>query len=633
MKQFFVFLLLYWCSNPCLSQINIRDAGTLSSEITNNTDCVKREEKIAFEVKDIDNGRLTVHQVFTVLDAAGEEALYFQEYSDQFHKLVDAEIRVFDATGNPINHYKMKELNSRVVGDGLVPDTKVYYFQVAAPSFPITVQFDYEVKYKGTLNYPDYRIQYPGQSVEHSSYTVSIPANLDLRYKPQNISIKPVLTENGKNKIYAWEVKNLDALEYEEGSVSSESNFPAILISPNQFSMDGYDGDMRTWKDFGKWYASLSKGSINLSEATKLSLREMTKDELDDKSKTRKIYKYLQTNCRYVNISLGIGGFKPFDAAFVDSKKYGDCKALTNYMQACLDAVGIISYPALINAEYDKAPVDPDFPHNLFTHVILCVPLKNDTMWLECTSPVTDAGILGSFTENRNALLITPNGGVLVATPASKASENTFVLSTKIKLNEDGSGESESHLKASGEYKENLLANVINEKKDEQKKYLVNKLGFLQPDDFSFESDRNDDSVKTNFKMEIDKIPSFTAGSKMFLSPRIYKLTSGKLPSPTDRTKAYYFSYPFVKRDTTVYFLPGNYTVENLPKPRNVSFDYGVFKTTYLYDQNANTITSIAFLELTHNIIPADKFAAVFHFVEKVNDEYNEKMVIKKKDN
>ena len=208
MKQFICFLLLCCCTHPGISQINIMDAATLSQDIKRNTDCVKREEKIEFNVNDIDNARLTVHQVFTVLDAEGEDALYFVKYSDQFTKLVDAEIKVFDANGKSINKYKMKELNSRATGDGLVPDGKVYYFRVAAPSFPITVQFDYEMKYRGTLNYPDYRIQLPGQSVEHSSYTVSIPSNLDLRYQPQNTSIKPVVAEKGKNKIYTWQVIN-----------------------------------------------------------------------------------------------------------------------------------------------------------------------------------------------------------------------------------------------------------------------------------------------------------------------------------------------------------------------------------------------------------------------------------------
>ena len=77
----------------------------------------------------------------------------------------------------------MKEMKSEATGEGLVADGKVYYFRVAAPSYPVTVQFDYEIKFKGTLNYPDYRIEYPDQSVEYSSYTASIPGDLDLNLR------------------------------------------------------------------------------------------------------------------------------------------------------------------------------------------------------------------------------------------------------------------------------------------------------------------------------------------------------------------------------------------------------------------------------------------------------------------
>ncbi len=59
----------------------------------------------------------------------------------------------------------------------------VYFFRVAAPTFPITVQYDYEVKYRGTLNYPDYQIEIPDQSVESSSYTATVPADLELDIK------------------------------------------------------------------------------------------------------------------------------------------------------------------------------------------------------------------------------------------------------------------------------------------------------------------------------------------------------------------------------------------------------------------------------------------------------------------
>jgi hypothetical protein len=355
------------------------------------------------------------------------------------------------------------------------------------------------------------------------------------------------------------------------------------------------------------------------------------KDARNDKEKIAILYHYLQNSCRYVSIQLGIGGFKTFDAAFVDSKKYGDCKALTTYMQAMLDAVGITSYPALVNAEYNQTPVNPAFPHNSFSHVILCVPQNKDTTWLECTSKATQVGILGSFTENRNALLITPQGGKLVATPKSNSLENTFHLTTKVTLNEDASGETESILESKGEYKEEIIEYVMNEKKDDQKEYLVKRLGFSQPDQFELTTDKTDNCAKTSFKLAIEKVPEFSAGSKMFLNPRIYKLWSGKLPDDEKRTRAFYFPFPFVKTDTTIYQLPENFTIEHLPASKEQKFKFGTFSTKYNYDEKTNAITSVAYLELKDNVIPAENFTEARKFFSDVIKEFTEKIVVKRK--
>ena len=222
---------------------------------------------------------------------------------------------------------------------------------------------------------------------------------------------------------------------------------------------------MSTWQDFGKWYGSLAKNANNLTEERKQFFQTLVKDATNDREKIKIIYNYLQSNCRYVLIALGIGGFKPFEADFVDKKKYGDCKALSNYTQACLSAIGIKSYQALINASYNKEPVDPAFPHNGFNHVIICVPLQKDSIWLECTSNTIEFGVLGNFTENRNALLITEDGGKLVATPRSKASDNTFSSYSIIDLAADGSGIVSVTLNTSGEYKQDLCIISTNQKK------------------------------------------------------------------------------------------------------------------------------------------------------------------------
>jgi hypothetical protein len=144
-------------------------------------------------------------------------------------------------------------------------------------------------------------------------------------------------------------------------------------------------------------------------------------------------------------------------------------------------------------------------------------------------------------------------------------------------------------------------------------------------------TNKKNDCTETSFKLDIEKVPEFTAGSKMFLSPRIYKIINATLPDTKKRTRPYYFHFPFIKTDTTVYQLPENYTVANLPQSWNEQFDYGKFTTKYSYDDKSNTITSVAFLQLSTNVIPAEKFEDARKFFNKVIQEYTEKIVIAKK--
>lgn len=602
--------------------------ATIPPPVRKNADVIKRYEQIQFEVTDIDRANMKVHQVFTVLNVNGKDALLFHEYSTKFRLLGDVEIKVYDTTGKQLTRYKKKDLTTVPHGEGLVDDGKVTFLNIPTSSYPITVEFEYEQRFKGTLHYPRYDILEPGQSVERSVFIAKVPKDLDLRYKERNIKLPPQVTEDGKYKTYQWAVNNLPSVEYEEGAVSYESRYPAIVLAPNHFKMDDYDGDMTSWKNFGRWYASLKKGNDVLTENKKAFMRQLVKDNKDDREKTKIIYDYLQKNFRYVNISLGIGGYKPFPADFTDNNKYGDCKALSNFMQAALDAVGVKAHQALINSQYNSEPVDPAFPCSEFNHVILCVPQKKDSIWLECTSKTVDFGVLGSSTENRNALLITDDGGVLVPTPLSKSGDNLFQATTVIHLNEDATGSTSTLFYTKGLYKE-IMTDILNEKKDDQKESVVYGLGFKQPDVFEMSQPR-DSGANTRLNMDLEKIPEFVAGNKMFISPRMYKLWRKTLPKAENRKLDFYFRYPFEQVDTTILQLPAGFVPEALPKPKSLECAYGSYTTSYWYDESKKAVCSSARLVLNRHKIPVAGYAAVKKFFDDVMLDEAQRIVIKK---
>jgi transglutaminase-like putative cysteine protease len=600
-------------------------AATIPAALKEGAHVIKRYEDITFTVKDIDAASYAVHQVYTVLDEEGRSALLFRELTFKLRTIDDVDIKVYDASGKQINKYKKKDLNRFAPQDGLITDGMIHFLQINPISYPVTVEYIYEIDYTGTLQYPAYHIQGSDEAVEYSAYTARVPIDLDLRFTEQKVSLKPSILNEVKYKAYKWEVKNMPAFKDEDGTVGAAFYYPSIILAPNKFRHFNTYGEMTSWKSFGQWGYDLLKGLDELPADRKAYFASMVKDAKSDREKVALIYDHMQKNFRYVSIQLGIGGVKPFPAQFTDEKKYGDCKGLSLYMVAALKAVGIKSYCAFINSKYNQEAVSEAFPCDRFDHVILCVPQAKDSIWLECTSNTSEFGVLGTFTENRNALLLTENGGVLVPTPKSKSSNNLMLTSTVVSLNEDGSGSTSTKVASKGEYKE-MLNSMLTAKKDDQKKMIVWGLGFKQPDEFSVV--KKEETLDIDLKIE--KIPQFSAGSKMFLNPRINSIWKTVLPKSDNRKQDFYFDSPFIKTDSTVYNLPDNYVAESVPLPADIKCEFGTYKTSYTYVKEKNQIVSVARLELTQIKIPSDKYADVKKFFDGVMSEDTQKMVIKK---
>ncbi len=621
-------LLIVFCSH---AQQHIYSALTIPDSLKKDADMVMREELIKLVIKDKNTARYEVHQVFTVMNEQAKKYLSFVEYSDQFQVLDDAEIKVYDLTGNKTKTWSKKEMNSGKYGNDLVPDGKYTFFTVNAPSYPITVEFNYSTKYKGIYSLPGYNMHSPWQSVQQSVFEVEVPAELGIRYKLLNTSNQPKVTNSGGKDVYKWELKNLKAYKLEKFSGSFYSYAPTVLIAPNKFQLDDYEGDMSSWKNFGSWMNNLYSKTTSLTEDKKQFYREMVKNALSDKEKAAVLYNYMQNNMRYVSIQLGIGGLRPFPASFVDEKKYGDCKALSNYLKSALDAVGVKSNLLIIEGSRMPRNVLEDFTADYFNHVILCIPQAKDTIWLECTSTTLPFGELGVWTENRKAMMVTDNGGVLVNTPESNYKSNTQSIHTVIEVNEEGGAKVKTDYSLWGDGRDELLNRYHDLKEDEKRKFFITYNEWKQPDNFEISNSKDKaNPYLVSAAMDYEKVYSFNAGSKLFFEPRLYPVFDEEVPEYEKRMRDYYFTSPYQVIDTTVYKFPAGFNVENVPKNKLAAFPFAYYTCNYNWDAATRTLTAVAMLQIKERVIKAADYKKLVDFKKQVLADMNEKIVMKK---
>lgn len=612
--------------------------GILSSTIINIPDSLKKNANAVFQLEESvveilspSKMKIKEHTIVTVLNKDGLYHSDIQIRVDKFHKLDEFSVKVYNNLGIEISHYRKKDMKLEGAYDGitLATDDKTYNLDFPVPDLPCTIETEYEIDINAYIEIPNWTFGSTTESFRTSRYILKTA--LPIQYKLYNSNLQPVITNDGNAKVYTWELNNRPAPEKETGSYGFRSYMPWLDISPTTFDYDGYTGSLTNWKEFGKWAYPFYEEANPFSAERIEYFKNLIKNDRSEKEKIATLYHYLQKETRYVSIQFGIGGYKPFPVAFAESKKYGDCKGLTHYMKNILQAVGIKAYAALINSGTNSYPVDPLFASSLFDHVILCIPGNKDTTWLECTSKLSEPGIPGSFTENRNALLLTENGGVLVKTPVSKSSDNQWFAKSTTQLFDDGSGIVQSRIFVRGEFWENMYYSTEARTKDQIKKYLVNVFDFKAPDDFELKI--LGDSLNGHLievKLAYAQLFDFKAGAKHFFPLRMYKLNDEDIKSTDNRKYDYLFDFPYIKVDTTVIQLPVNFKKESLPQLKEINNEFVYFKNNVILDETNNQLSIITKLELRKHHIPAAQYNTAASSFELIKKEETQKLVLKK---
>lgn len=563
----------------------------IPDSLLKNAKAVKRFEELKVVIKSTSRAVIKHKWAITILNEEGERyAGYVTSYSKLF-ALNDIDGHLFDAAGKELKSVKKKDLKDEPYDDQMsfVSDDRIKRHNFYYRSFPYTVEYEDEMEYDGIFFIPKWSpVQSEKYSVEQSRLIVETPAGFKIRYKMFNVA-SPAIVNNIKNTTYQWQVSNLPAIEYEAYQPDLAEVTPTVLLAPSDFEFGGYKGNMDTWQNLGKFMFSLYDGRDKLPEKIKQDVHRIADNIPEAKEKIRLLYEYMQQNTRYIGIQLGIGGWQPFEASFVAAKKYGDCKALSNYMVSILKEAGLNASHVIIEAGEGERGLWDDFPAPFFNHVVACVPNGKDTTWLECTSQTTSSGFMGSSTGNRKALMLAGGEGVVVNTPQYGIAQNQQVRKVMATINEAGDLIAEANTHFTGEQQELQHSLIYSANNEQREKYLNGALNL--PTYKILQSKYKETKGALPVVDEYLKIeaPNYAtiSGRRLFIVPNLFNRSIKDFPLDEPRRFDVKFDNAFLDVDSINVAIPSGYTLE--AKPNNVSLNtpFGKYKIEFMLKGNA----------------------------------------------
>ncbi len=629
-KQLTFFSLFITLSTSLVRGQSGYDASRIPAELKADAVAVIRSEEQIFDIASAAKAQLTYRIVITILNKAGDRYAEMTEVYDQFSSISDIRAALYDASGKKIKDYKKTDIKDRsLISDfSIYEDNRLKYLTFSHTSYPYTIEYSYTKEYKGFLSIPSWRpVPTFAIAVEQSAYTVRCPAFYEVKKMTSAGLHTDSATVGGKTE-YRWTCSNMPAFVHEPYSVGLGDLAPWVSASPTDFEYDGTHGNVKNWSELGKWLYTLADGEGMLNGALKSQVADLVKDATTDHEKIKILYNYLQQHTRYVSVQLGIGGFKPISADKVAQVNYGDCKALSNFMKALLNEVGIASNLVVIgngmpslNAAYAS--------FGQANHMILCIPGAQDTIFLECTSQHYPMGFVGGSNANRTALMVGVDGGELIATPRYAARDNYLKRTAEVNFDNELAA-NVNIITSYGHAQFEDYLGILLQEPSEQRKSIQENLGIpgMELLDYSYlQPDRSKPELTETIRVASRQLLS-KGGDRIFLTANLLNRRENIPAKVVDRKTHFAVTFDYMDEDEITFHLPDGYTAEYLPEDVELVSDFGIYTAKYVVEEGA--IVYRRTQTMNGKRYPPEKYADFVTFYKKVYQSDKQKVVLVK---
>ncbi len=472
-----------------------------------------------------------------------------------------------------------------------------------------------------------------------AEYSVSFPPDVKVDHillgnHTDKIKFKETKQADG-NILYTWTAENLPKLKF-EGSAPSRSYFdPHIILHITSAKLGGKEQPiLRNTSDLYAWYYSLVE-EINPEGEKELKaiVDGIVKDKKTQREKAQAIFSWVQANINYVAFEDGMGGFIPRNAIDVCTKKYGDCKDMSNLLTEMLQLGGLEAYMTWIGTRhkpYTYAKVPTPMVDN---HMITALVLEGDTLFLDATGKYQTLDLPTDMIQGKEALIgFGKDKYVIKEVPVITMERNRVVDSVHLTI-------AGSDLKTKGTTIWNGYSKVDaayayygRDKSDDNK--FVNSLTAKGNNKYRTDKFAMNDPLNAYTPLRIEyegTIPDYVRNiaGKYYMAFNLDKMVTTTPIDKEKRTYSFEFDYKVDQNLVAMLEIPEGYGIEYLPASSKYKGDLFGYDITYQADDKS--VKQVKRVYINTLMLEPSQFDAWNEFISQLNKAHKETLVLTKK--
>jgi len=544
---------------------------------------------------------------------------------------------------NKGQEYESKDISEQNVSSYFVyADEKIKMIHVPGADVGTVMAFEFEQKKRPYIfqDHWDFQSFLP---VEKSRYELHLGSGWRARLDWVNHEEQKATEQNGA---LIWQLSDIPRIENEPHRPPSRALAARMVIT--FLSDKSPEKSYRSWPEFGSWYARLAAGVREPTPAIEQKVKELAPADKPLMERIKAVANFAQHDVRYVEISIGIGGWRPHSAADTFTNKYGDCKDKATVLSSMLTQIGVKSYYVLVHIERGTFTKDSP-PQAAFDHMILAIvlpdagygkplpalyehPTLGRLLIFDPTNEWVPFGQIPYYEQDNYGLLVADQGGEYIHLPLSGPESNGIHRTSKLKLLPEGTLQGEVEEVYAG-FDAMIQRIYLQHETDSDRRKVIEHFVGRSMSNFQVENfdvinaNENDKDLIVRFRITADHYAR-PLGALLLVRPRVLGEWAGGWDPNKPRHYAYDFPAPFLSSDQVEISLPEGFKVDELPDPAKASFPFGTYTSSA--ENAGNVLKYHREYKMTATQVPFSQIADLAKLFSSINVDEKAQAVLKK---